>query len=77
MIDRTHAGLRCRTLHLVRTVKGDLPRGSHGTVVSEMENLGRQLVLVDWDAGMTVPVFPHEIEFEPGDDTLLTSSGER
>lgn len=64
MIDRTHTGLRCHTLHLVRTVKGDLPRGSRGTVVHEMDNLGRHLILVDWDTGISVPVFPDEIELE-------------
>ena len=64
MIDRTHTGLRCHTQHLVRTVKGDLPRGSQGTVVYETENLGRQLILVQWDTGVTVPVFPDEIELE-------------
>ena len=64
MIDRTRTGFRCRTLHLVRTVKGDLPRGSQGTVVYEMDNLDRQLILVDWDKGISVPVFPHEVELE-------------
>jgi hypothetical protein len=64
MIDRTHAGLRCHTRQLVRTVKGDLPRESHGTIAYEMENLGRQLILVNWDNGISVPVFPDEIEFE-------------
>lgn len=64
MIDRTHAGLRCYTLHVVRTVKGDLPRGSQGTVVYEMDNLGRHLILVNWDRDIAVPVFPNEIELE-------------
>lgn len=64
MIDRTHTGLRCHTLHLVRTVKGDLPRGSQGAVVYEMDNLGRHLILVNWDSGISVPVFPDEIELE-------------
>jgi len=64
MIDHTHTGLRCHTQHLVRTVKGDLPRGSQGTVVYETENLGRQLILVSWDTGISVPVFPDEIELE-------------
>ena len=64
MIDRTHAGLRCHTRYLVRTVKGDLPRESSGTILYEMENLGRQLILVNWDNGIAVPVFPDEIEIE-------------
>ena len=64
MIDRSRAGLRCHTLRLVRTVKGNLPRGSQGAVESEMENLGRHLILVKWDTGFSVPVFPDEIEIE-------------
>jgi hypothetical protein len=64
MIDRTHAGSRCYTRHLLRTVKGNLPRGSQGSVVYELENLGRQLILVNWDCGISVPVFPNEIEIE-------------
>ena len=62
MIDRTHTGWRCRTRRLIRTVKGNLPRDSQGTIVYEMENLGRQLILVSWDTGISVPVFPDEIE---------------
>jgi hypothetical protein len=43
-------------------VEGDLARAATGTIRYEMENLGRNLVMVDWDKGFTVPVFPHEIE---------------
>jgi hypothetical protein len=64
MIDRSHTGYRCHTRYLVRTVKGDLPRGSEGTVAYEMDNLGRQLILVNWDSGFMVPVFPNEIELD-------------
>lgn len=64
MIDRTHAGLRCHTLRLLRTVEGNLPRGSQGTVNYEMDNLGRHLILVHWDTGILVPAFPDEIELE-------------
>jgi hypothetical protein len=62
MLDRTHAGFRCHTLQLLRTVQGDLPRGSQGTVAYEMDNLGRHLILVHWDQGFSVPVFPDEVE---------------
>jgi len=62
MIDRTRVGMRCRTLQFVRTVEGELQRDAYGTIRYETENLGRLLVLVDWDRGFTVPVFPHEIE---------------
>jgi hypothetical protein len=62
MIDQSRMGMRCRTTCFVRTVEGDLPRNSQGTIRCEMENLSRHLILVQWDQGFTVPVFPHEIE---------------
>ena len=62
MLDRTHAGFRCHTLQLLRTVHGNLPRGSQGAVAYEMDNLGRHLILVHWDQGFSVPVFPDEVE---------------
>lgn len=61
MIDRTRAGMRCRTLRFVRTVEGDLPRDTYGTIRYETENLERRLIMVEWDKGFTVPVFPHEV----------------
>jgi len=71
MLDQTRMGLRCRTTRFVRTVEGDLPRNSQGTIHCEMENLDRRLILVDWDQGFTVPVFPHEIEICSQADTQL------
>jgi hypothetical protein len=70
MIDRTHAGLRCHTRHLIRTVKGNLPRNSQGTIVCEMDNLGRHLIQVNWDIGISVPVFPDEIELSLQSNTV-------
>ena len=62
-MDRSHSGLRCRTVRHLYTVKGALARESEGTIRYEVENLlGRKLIFVDWDNGMSVPVFPHEIE---------------
>ena len=66
MLDRTHAGCRCSTRRLLRTVRGNLPRGSQGTVAYEMDNLGRHLILVNWDQGFSVPVFPDEVEVHRG-----------
>jgi len=65
MTDHSRAGMRCRTVRFVRTVEGDLRRDAHGTIRYEMDNLDRRLVLVEWDQGFTVPVFPHEIEVLP------------
>jgi hypothetical protein len=62
MMDHTRAGMRCRTVRFVRTVAGDLRRDALGTIRHELDNLDRRLVLVDWDLGFVVPVFPDEIE---------------
>lgn len=62
MTDHSRAGMRCRTVRFVRTVEGDLRRDAHGTIRYEIDNLDRRLVLVEWDQGFIVPVFPNEIE---------------
>jgi hypothetical protein len=36
-----------------------------------MENLGRQLIFVSWDTGISVPVFPAEIELEVQRDAAV------
>lgn len=61
-MDRSRSGFQCRTVRYINTVEGALPRNLGGTVLYEIENLGRMLVFVDWDNGVSVPVFPHEIE---------------
>jgi hypothetical protein len=62
MLDRTHAGQRCRTIQHLTTRDGVLRRDTRGIIQYEMENLDRRLVFVRWDNGMNVPVFAHEIE---------------
>jgi hypothetical protein len=66
VIEQNRREMRCRTICLVRTVQGDLPQNSHGTIQREMENFGRHLILVTWHQGFTVPVFPPEIEVGAG-----------
>jgi hypothetical protein len=34
----------------------------NGTIAFETENLGRQLILVDWDRGLSTCAFANEIE---------------
>jgi hypothetical protein len=41
---------------------GAVDRFTHGTIRYGMQNLGRDLVLVDWDTGRTNMVFPDDIE---------------
>ena len=46
MVDRSRSGAACRTVHQLRTIEGILPRGSHGTILYEMDNAGRWLIFV-------------------------------
>ena len=62
MIDHTRKDLRCRITRFVRTVAGDLVKDSQGTIQFETDNFERLLIMVAWDEGFTVPVFPDEIE---------------
>lgn len=62
MVDRTHTGLRCRTIRHISTRDGLLRRGTFGTIRDEMDNLERHLVFVDWDNGLNHPVFAREVE---------------
>ena len=62
MVDRSRSGLRCRSARHVNSPQGAFPRFTQGTIRYEIENLGRRLVFVDWDHGISVPVFPDEIE---------------
>lgn len=62
VFDRTYAGLRCRVTRPLTTRQGFLPRDSRGTVVSQMENLGRQLTTVAWDNGLVIPMLEGEVE---------------
>ena len=41
---------------------GAISRHTHGTIRYGLENLGRELVLVDWDSGKATLVFPDDIE---------------
>ncbi len=64
MIDRTHTGLRCRTVRHISTRDGLLRRGTYGTIRYEMDNLERHLLFVDWDNGMSTLVFSGEAEID-------------
>ena len=62
MISRTFSGSRCRIIRAVPCPGGSIARNTHGTVRYAMHNLGRDLVLVDWDTGKSTLVFPDDIE---------------
>lgn len=56
------AGKRCRSNQWVESLKGRIEPMSEGKIRYVSENLGRLLVLVDWDGGGSSVLFPDEIE---------------
>jgi hypothetical protein len=55
-------GHRCRTNRFIRTHAGNVPPSALGTILCEIENLGRHMLQVRWDGGLCAYVFPDEIE---------------
>jgi hypothetical protein len=55
-------GNRCRTNRLIRTHAGNVMPAAIGTILSEVDNLGRHMLQVRWDGGLCAYVFPEEIE---------------
>ena len=62
MINRIFSGSRCRVIRQVHYPGGAVHRFTAGTIRYAMENLGRELVMVDWDTGQATVVFPRDIE---------------
>jgi len=56
------AGLRCRATRQIRTPGGNVQLLAEGTIISEIDNLGRHLIEVDWEGGVRAYVFPDEVE---------------
>jgi hypothetical protein len=55
-------GSRCRAIQVVRSHRGTIERLAEGTIQHDIDNLGRHLISVRWDIGITDYVFPSEIE---------------
>jgi len=55
-------GTRCRSTRTIVFPGGFVRRSTPGTLVSQRENLGRELFTVDFDSGQKVILFAHEIE---------------
>jgi hypothetical protein len=62
MFDTNLAGTRCRATTMVRSHRGLIERSTEGTIQHDIDNLGRRLISVHWDVGVTDYVFPSEIE---------------
>ena len=67
MIDLSSKGIRCRAAREIRTNWGMVTTSTGGTIQYEIENVGRYLILVDCDNGLSLNVSPSEIEIIDGD----------
>ena len=56
------AGKRCRTNKWVNGPAGRVEPMSEGRIRYVSENVGRLIVLVDWDKGGSSVLFPEEVE---------------
>jgi hypothetical protein len=68
MIDTTRAGLRCRATKTIRSHAAMIEAANEGTIVHEFDNLGRRLILVQWDSGPLLYAFSDELEIASGAD---------
>ena len=66
MINLSKSGMRCRATREIRTHEGLIRRFTEGTIEAVIDNLGRQLINVEWDGGITTYVFFNEIEITDG-----------
>ena len=55
-------GIRCRWTRPIVFPGGMVRLATRGTLVSQRENLGRELFTVDFDDGAKLIVFAHEID---------------
>ena len=67
MIDLSSEGMKCRAVRDIQSYQGTVSASMEGTIQYEIENLGRHIINVRWDNGLTLNVFPKEIEIIDGD----------
>lgn len=61
MINRLFTGSRCKNVRPITHPGGAIDRHTCGTIRYGLENLGRDLMMVDWDTGRASMVFPSDI----------------
>jgi hypothetical protein len=62
MINSQAAGTRCLATKEIRTHSGLIKRFTEGTILYDLDNLGRRLIYVQWNNGVAGYVYPVEIE---------------
>ena len=66
MIEKKKSGMRCRAKSILHSPIAIIQPGDQGTIAYEVENLGRRLILVQWDNGASMYAFAEEIEIMEG-----------
>ena len=69
MINLSQNGMRCRATKQIRAHQGLIRRFTEGTIQGVVDNLGRQLINVQWDSGIPTYAFFNEIEITDGVET--------
>lgn len=54
--------MHCRARREIRTHAGNVRPAAVGTIISEIDNLGRHLLQVHWGSGICAYIFPDEVE---------------
>ena len=73
MINGIQKGMRCHITKEIRTHGGRLERFTEGTIQGVIDNLGRQLISVAWDSGVSTYVFVNEIEIKTRVESEVSS----
>lgn len=76
MIDTSLTGKRCRATKEIRSHQGLTRRFTEGTIQYDLDNIGRRLLSVKWDNGVTDYAFPFEIEIIDEEDSPSADVGE-
>jgi hypothetical protein len=65
---RATEGRRCQAKRTIRSHQGFVSADTRGTITGEIENLGRRLIAVRWDNGLSIYVFSEEIAIDADPD---------
>jgi hypothetical protein len=60
---------RCQARRSIRSHQGFVNAECRGTIEGEIDNLGRRLIAVRWDNGLSMYVFPDEIAIDDSVET--------
>ena len=76
MIDTSLTGRRCRATKQIKSHRGLTRRFTEGTIQYDLDNIGRHLLNVEWENGVTDYVYPFEIEILDEEEPLSGNAKE-